>query len=85
MPGAVMMTVLPLLGVRAGRQLAHMMAIALVANIGLNLIVIPRFGPIGAAATTLACQLALLVAIVPPFARVRLLDADPGATTSQST
>jgi O-antigen/teichoic acid export membrane protein len=80
-PGAVAMAALPLVGIRFGRHLAHMMAIALAANIGLNLVVIPRFGPIGAASTTLACQLVLVVALVPAFVRAR--PSEPESTIAK--
>lgn len=63
-PGAVVMVLLPWAGLHAGRSTLRVVALALALNLGLNLAIIPIFGPIGAASTTLACQLALAWALL---------------------
>ena len=71
-PGALVTVTLPVIGVRAGHAFARTMAVALAGNVALNLAVIPAYGPIGAATTTLAGQVLLALVLVPRF--VHLLD-----------
>ena len=58
-PGAVVLVLLPMIGLRNGRQSAYAMGGILVTNVVLNLAVIPMYGAMGAASTNLACQLAI--------------------------
>lgn len=60
-PSAMTFVLLPIVSVRAGRLSAHLMGTALVTNVALNLAVIPAYGPVGAASTTLGCQAVLAV------------------------
>src|SRR5262249_44100825 len=68
-PGAVVMAALPVVRLRAPRPVARLLAAVLVANVGLNLVAIPYYGPVGAATVNLATQLVLATAL---FALVRL-------------
>jgi O-antigen/teichoic acid export membrane protein len=58
-PGAVANVLIPLVSVRQGRRFAVTVATAFAGNVLLNLALIPRYGALAAAWTTLACQLAL--------------------------
>ena len=61
LPGAVVTALLPRSAVLDSRRFARSMAVALGVNVVLNLLLIPSFGPLGAAWTTLACQTGLAV------------------------
>jgi O-antigen/teichoic acid export membrane protein len=63
-PGAVVMAALPLLGLRRPRPVVWLMAGALALNVGLNLIAIPAFGPVGAAGVNLTTQAVLALALL---------------------
>ncbi|HEY8216710.1 MAG TPA: oligosaccharide flippase family protein [Acidimicrobiia bacterium] len=63
-PGAVVVVLLPLAALRAPRAAAWIMGGALAVNTALNLALIPRFGPVGAASTTLGCQVVLAVVLL---------------------
>ncbi len=60
-----------------GRTAAHialgLTAAALVLNVGMNLVLIPAFGPTGAALTMIVCESALLVAMAVQAHRIVLL------------
>jgi O-antigen/teichoic acid export membrane protein len=57
-PSAVVLSLLPPIALRSARAVIAL-GVALVANLTANLIVIPAYGGLGAAWTTLGCQVAL--------------------------
>ncbi|MDQ4133711.1 MAG: oligosaccharide flippase family protein [Actinomycetota bacterium] len=78
LPGAVVMALVPVTALRHARRFTATMALALSVNVGLNLLLIPRYGPLAAAWTTLLCQLGLAVVLVRAHRRTaRESPADP--------
>jgi O-antigen/teichoic acid export membrane protein len=63
LPSAVVLALLTPVALRSARAVAAL-GVALVANLAANLIVIPEHGGLGAAWTTLGCQLLLAVWLV---------------------
>jgi O-antigen/teichoic acid export membrane protein len=64
LPGAVVTALLPRAAVLDSRRFARSMAVALAVNVVLNLLLIPPFGPLGAAWTTLVCQTGLALRLL---------------------
>jgi O-antigen/teichoic acid export membrane protein len=73
-PTAVAYVHMPLLAVRRPWELARMWAVALIGNVALDAIAIPRWGARGAAAVTLLCQIGVAMWL---RARCERLDDEP--------
>ncbi len=73
-PGAAAATLVPLAGVADRRLFATAAVLALVLNVGINLVVIPRYGATGAAWATVVSQFFLAGSLYPLVRRRAALD-----------